>query len=274
MTNTKKKLAVALSLTTALSLTACNSDDDKPADAPKSEKQQDNNADSNNNNSDDDSDSSDNSDSNLTVNSDASKDELRQKAAMSAEKLIAEIYDPSIVDGMTESQKETLAKADSVKHYDAIPKDDREEIVQTAEEVYKMEERFAGFDDLDEDDKAKMIVGLNMLEDTIKRSGMPKMSASIDHTVSKVDSGDDGIEVTFQKMAVKLTVAGQEKSSEEDIKMILADGDDQFRMDPDLILEYIDDDFDGPSKTRKSTKNGKEVLNTTEKVTLFDYPSE
>lgn len=273
MTNTKKKLAVALSLTTALSLTACNSDDDKPADAPKSETQNNDNADSSNN-SDDDSDSSENSDSDLAVNSDASKDELRQKAAMSAEKLIAEIYDPSIVDGMTESQKETLAKADSVKHYDAIPKDDREEIAQTAEEVYKMEDRFAGFDDLDEDDKTKMIVGLNMLTDTIKRSGMPKMSASIDHTVSKVDSEDDGIEVTFQKMAVTLSVAGQEKSSEEDIKMILADGDDQFRMDPDLILEYIDDDFDGPSKTRKSTKNGKEVLNTTEKVTLFDYPSE
>lgn len=273
MTNTKKKLAVALSLTTALSLTACNSDDDKPADAPKSETQNNDN-DGSNDNADDDSDSSENSDSDLTVNSDASKDELRQKAAKSAEKILAEIYDPNIVDGMTESQKETLAKADSVKHYDAIPKDDREEIAQTAEEVYKMEERFAGFDDLDEDDKTKMIVGLNMLTDTIKRSGMPKLSASIDHTVSKVDSEDDGIEVTFQKMAVKLTVAGQEKTSEEDVTMILADGDDRFRMDPDLILEYIDDDFEGPSKTRKSTRNGKEVLDTTEKVTLFDYPSE
>lgn len=274
MTNTKKKLAVALSVATALSLTACNSDDDKPADAPKTEQQQDNNSDSNDDNSDDSSDSSENSDSDLTVNSDASKDELRQKAAKSAEKILAEIYDPSIVDGMTESQRETLAKADSVKHYDAIPKDDREEIAQTAEEVYKMKDRFAGFDDLDEDDKTKMIVGLNMLTDTIKRSGMPKLSASIDHTVSKVNSEDDGIEVTFQKMAVKLSVAGQEKTSEEDVTMILADGDDQFRMDPDLILEYIDDNFEGPSKTRKSTKNGKEVLNTTEKVTLFDYPSE
>lgn len=200
---------------------------------------------------------------------DMSEEDFAAKAAKTVEDFIQTNFDSSLVktiERLPGEDKELLKRANTVANVEKLSNEEKDELFEVAEKVYNVRHFIAGVDDMSDEDRGAVVVGLNHSLDGVWRffGGHGAMEVTAHPEKAKVDSARTKVE--FPMGSLEMHMHGIEASQQEPLAVVVDGG--QLRIHGQYLIDIAHEAKDG-MMTRTHSKNG---VTTTEKeqMTLFE----
>lgn len=200
---------------------------------------------------------------------DMSEEDFAAKAAKTVEDFIQTNFDSSLVktiERLPGEDKELLKRANTVANVEKLSDEEKDELFEVAEKVYNVRHFIAGVDDMSDEDRGAVVVGLNHSLDGVWRffGGHGAMEVTAHPEKAKVDSARTKVE--FPMGSLEMHMHGIEASQQEPLAVVVDGG--QLRIHGQYLIDIAHEAKDG-MMTRTHSKNG---VTTTEKeqMTLFE----
>lgn len=262
-TYTRAALAAVLVLSLGGSLAACNMSTNEDAQRAMQEASE-----SSKKAGDGESSTAPDADEDLSY-ADMSEEDFASQAAQTVEEFIHTNFDPSTVktiDKLPDEEKELLKRANTVANVGKLSDEEKEELVEVADKVYNMRHFIAGVDDMSDEDRGALIVGLNYNLDGIWRffGGRGALKVKAHPEKAEVDSARTMVK--FPVGSIDMDLSGIESGQKEPLAVVVDGG--QLRIHGQYLIDMAHEVKDG-TVTRTHSKNG---VTTTEqeKITLFE----
>lgn len=200
---------------------------------------------------------------------DMSEEDFAAKAAKTVEDFIQTNFDSSLVktiERLPGEDKELLKRANTVANVEKLSNEEKDELFEVADKVYNVRHFIAGVDDMSDEDRGAVVVGLNHSLDGVWRffGGHGAMEVTAHPEKAKVDSARTKVE--FPMGSLEMHMHGIEASQQEPLAVVVDGG--QLRIHGQYLIDIAHEAKDG-MMTRTHSKNG---VTTTEKeqMTLFE----
>lgn len=200
---------------------------------------------------------------------DMSEEDFAAKAAKTVEDFIQTNFDSSLVktiERLPGEDKELLKRANTVANVEKLSDEEKDELFEVADKVYNVRHFIAGVDDMGDEDRGAVVVGLNHSLDGVWRffGGHGAMEVTAHPEKAKVDSARTKVE--FPMGSLEMHMHGIEASQQEPLAVVVDGG--QLRIHGQYLIDIAHEAKDG-MMTRTHSKNG---VTTTEKeqMTLFE----
>ena len=200
---------------------------------------------------------------------DMSEEDFAAKAAKTVEDFIQTNFDSSLVktiERLPGEDKELLKRANTVANVEKLSDEEKDELFEVADKVYNVRHFIAGVDDMSDEDRGAVVVGLNHSLDGVWRffGGHGAMEVTAHPEKAKVDSARTKVE--FPMGSLEMHMHGIEASQQEPLAVVVDGG--QLRIHGQYLIDIAHAAKDG-MMTRTHSKNG---VTTTEKeqMTLFE----
>ncbi len=200
---------------------------------------------------------------------DMSEEDFAAKAAKTVEDFIQTNFDSSLVktiERLPGEDKELLKRANTVANVEKLSDEEKDELFEVADKVYNVRHFIAGVDDMSDEDRGAVVVGLNHSLDGVWRffGGHGAMEVTAHPEKAKVDSARTKVE--FPMGSLEMHMHGIEASQQEPLAVVVDGG--QLRIHGQYLIDIAHEAKDG-MMTRTHSKNG---VTTTEKeqMTLFE----
>lgn len=200
---------------------------------------------------------------------DMSEEDFAAKAAKTVEEFIQTNFDSALVktiERLPDEDKELLKRANTVANVEKLSNEEKDELFEVADKVYNVRHFIAGVDDMSDEDRGAVVVGLNYSLDGVWRffGGHGAMEVKAHPEKAKVDSARTKVE--FPMGSLEMHMHGIEASQQEPLAVVVDGG--QLRIHGQYLIDIAHEAKDG-TMTRTHSKNG---VTTTEKeqMTLFE----
>lgn len=200
---------------------------------------------------------------------DMSEEDFAAKAAKTVEDFIQTNFDSSLVktiERLPGEDKALLKRANTVANVEKLSDEEKDELFEVADKVYNVRHFIAGVDDMSDEDRGAVVVGLNHSLDGVWRffGGHGAMEVTAHPEKAKVDSARTKVE--FPMGSLEMHMHGIEASQQEPLAVVVDGG--QLRIHGQYLIDMAHEVKDG-TVTRTESKNG---VTTTEqeKITLFE----
>ena len=200
---------------------------------------------------------------------DMSEEDFAAKAAKTVEEFIQTNFDSALVktiERLPDEDKELLKRANTVANVEKLSNEEKDELFEVADKVYNVRHFIAGVDDMSDEDRGAVVVGLNYSLDGVWRffGGHGAMEVKAHPEKAKVDSARTKVE--FPMGSLEMHMHGIEASQQEPLAVVVDGG--QLRIHGQYLIDIAHEAKHG-TMTRTHSKNG---VTTTEKeqMTLFE----
>lgn len=200
---------------------------------------------------------------------DMSEEDFAAKAAKTVEEFIQTNFDSALVktiERLPDEDKELLKRANTVANVGKLSDEEKDELFEVADKVYNMRHFIAGVDDMSDEDRGAVVVGLNYSLDGVWRffGGRGALKVKAHPEKAEVDSARTMVK--FPVGSIDMDLHGIESKQKEPLAVVVDGG--QLRIHGQYLIDMAHEVKDG-TVTRTHSKNG---VTTTEqeKITLFE----
>lgn len=194
--------------------------------------------------------------------------DIKQGSAQAVEKLYNITLNPQNLDELSSlsSKEDSLLKKTGNHHaFDSLSSKEKNEAIDIANRVYKLEDNFYKFDDLSLKEKEDLVVTITAIHNNFKDGGVKELSAEVDSSLVE-DQGK--IQAYIPAQAIDLKLDGKEFESSDFVVIV---ENDTFLIDPQRVIEEYRKSVQMIDKHHDSTNT---TSNNQEETLSPDSPAE